>query len=56
MINKKKYSLKPKIFFDLLWKTETFKDVEIDENYNINLIHSKGFNCLGSVSAAEENY
>jgi DNA sulfur modification protein DndD len=41
------------IFFDLLWKTETFKDVKIDENYNINLIHSKGYNCLGSVSAAE---
>ena len=42
-----------KIFFDLIWKKETFKDVEIDDNYNINLIHSKGYNCLGSISAAE---
>lgn len=50
---KKIQSETKEIFFDLLWKTETFKDVEIDENYNINLIHSKGFNCLGSVSAAE---
>lgn len=42
-----------KIFFDLLWKKETFKDVKIDENYNINLIHKMNYDCLGSVSAAE---
>ena len=42
-----------KIFFDLLWKTATFKDVKIDKDYKINLIHEKGYDALGSASAAE---
>lgn len=42
-----------KLYFDLLWKKETFADVKIDDNYNINLIHVSGYECLGSVSAAE---
>ena len=41
------------VFFTLLWKKETFKDISISEDYNINLIHSMGYECLGSVSAAE---
>ncbi len=40
-------------FFNLLWKKETFNDVLIDDSYNINLIHHLGYECLGSVSAAE---
>lgn len=40
-------------FFELLWKKATFKDVKIDESYNVNLIHSMGYECLGSCSAAE---
>ena len=36
-----------KIFFELLWKKATFKDVKIDEEYNINLIHISGHDCLG---------
>jgi len=42
-----------KLFFELTWKRETFKDVTIDEEYNIHLIHSLGYECLGTVSAAE---
>lgn len=42
-----------RIFFELLWKKATFKDVKIDDEYNINLIHNSGYDCLGSVSAAE---
>jgi DNA sulfur modification protein DndD len=42
-----------KLFFELLWKKGTFKDVSIDEDYNLNLIHSMGYECLGSISAAE---
>lgn len=42
-----------KHFFDLIWKKETFSDVEIREDYSINLIHSKGYPCLGTVSAGE---
>lgn len=41
------------IFFELLWKKGTFKDVEISDNYDLTLIHALGYPCLGSVSAAE---
>lgn len=41
------------IFFKLIWKKETFKDIIITEDFDINLIHSMGFPCLGSISAAE---
>ena len=41
-------------FFKLIWKKDTFKDINIDEDYNVELIHSKtNTNCLGSASAAE---
>jgi len=42
-----------RLFFALAWKSETFGGIEIDENYNIHLIHSMGYDCLGSASAAE---
>ncbi|MBW4256595.1 AAA family ATPase [Methanobacterium sp. YSL] len=42
-----------KNFFQLLWKKETFKNVEIDNDYTVSLINSDGFECLGSCSAAE---
>jgi len=42
-----------KLFFELSWKKETFKDVTIDDSYNLNLIHYMGYECLGSLSAAE---
>ena len=41
------------IFLQLVWKKKTFKDISISENYDINLIHSMGYDCLGSVGAAE---
>ena len=31
-----------KIFFQLIWKKDTFKNVSIKNNYEINLIHHKG--------------
>jgi len=40
-------------FLDMVWKKETFRSVEIDLNYHIKLIHSLGFECLGTVSAGE---
>jgi DNA sulfur modification protein DndD len=42
-----------KHFFDLAWKKQTFGDVEIRDDYSINLIHSMGYPCLGSLSAGE---
>lgn len=41
------------LFFDLAWKRDTFRAVEIEPDYSINLIHSMGYECLGSVSAGE---
>lgn len=41
------------LFFQLIWKKQTFKDIKISENYEIDLIHSLGYSCLGSISAAE---
>jgi DNA sulfur modification protein DndD len=37
----------------LIWKKETFSKVEICEDYSIQLIHSLGYSCLGTVSAGE---
>jgi len=41
------------LFFKMIWKKETFRDVTIDESYNLNLIHAMGYECLGSVSGGE---
>lgn len=41
------------MFFNLIWKKETFKDINIGPNYNISLIHSMDYECLGTVGAAE---
>lgn len=42
-----------RIFLDLIWRKQTFEHVNIDEDYNIHLIHSMGYDSLGSVSAGE---
>ena len=41
------------LFFDLTWKSGTFEAVNVESDYNISLIHSMGYECLGSVSAGE---
>jgi DNA sulfur modification protein DndD len=40
-------------FFRLLWKRESFKSVQIREDYTIEVFDRDGRNCLGSLSAAE---
>jgi len=42
-----------KLFFKLIWKKESFDKIIIQEDYDINLLHSMGYECLGSISAAE---
>jgi DNA sulfur modification protein DndD len=42
-----------KQFFELIWKKESFKDVRIDENYNISVVHESGMEAMGSLSAGE---
>lgn len=40
-------------FFELIWKKETFKDVSIDKDYNISVIHQSGREGIGTLSAGE---
>lgn len=42
-----------RLFFELLWKERSFEEVRINNDYSISLIHRKGYECLGTVSAAE---
>jgi len=42
-----------KHFLDLIWKKETYKDIKIDGDYNISVIHQSGFEGLGTLSAGE---
>jgi len=42
-----------KMFFGLIWKKESFRDVLIDDYFNISLIHSMGYECLGTISGGE---
>lgn len=41
------------LFFGLLWKKSTFKDIKIDSKYNMSVIHELGYECLNDLSAAE---
>lgn len=40
-------------FFELIWKKEDYKDVKIDEDYNISVIHQSGIDGIGTLSAGE---
>lgn len=56
IISEMKVSLKKEVyetFINLLWKENTFKDVIINDDFSIDLIHKHGYPCLGSCSAAE---
>ena len=41
------------IFFDLVWKQDTYKRLVLGESYDIGLTHKDDYECLGSLSAAE---
>lgn len=43
-----------KLFFKFNWRKKTYKEVVIDEFYNVDVIDILGFSCRGSLSAAEE--
>jgi len=42
-----------KMFFELIWKKESFRNVLIDDHFNIRLIHSMGYDCMGTISGGE---
>ena len=43
------------LFLDFIWKENTFKEITLDEDYNLELYHNYGYPCLGSCSAAERS-
>ena len=40
-------------FRELMWKRQSFQAVSIDDEYSMSLIHVAGYDCLGTLSAAE---
>ncbi len=42
-----------KQFFELIWKREEYKDITIDEEYNISVQHQSGMEGIGTMSAGE---
>jgi len=40
-------------FFELIWKKDTYKEVKIDDNYNISVMHQSGLEGVGTLSAGE---
>ena len=40
-------------FKRLIWKDNTYQKIVIDEEYNVDLIHKRGYSAIGSTSAAE---
>lgn len=58
LINEMKIKISEETFqlFDsMIWKNNTYKQVVIDDNYNIDLINYDGYSALGSCSAAERS-
>lgn len=43
------------IFSSMVWKKNTYKEVTIDSNYNVDLLNYDGYSALGSCSAAERS-
>lgn len=42
-------------FLNLIWKKNVYTQVELDETYQLDLIHKDGYSCVGSCSAAERS-
>lgn len=42
-------------FLDLIWKKDVYTQIELDEKYQLDLIHKDGYSCVGSCSAAERS-
>lgn len=42
-----------KYFFDLIWKKDTFKELTINDDYEISVLSKHGSEALGSLSAGE---
>ncbi|MCK4981265.1 MAG: hypothetical protein KAS17_00005, partial [Victivallaceae bacterium] len=40
-------------FMKLIWKKSTYDRIELDEEFQLDLIHKDGYSCVGTCSAAE---
>lgn len=49
-------ALTEKTFLNLIWKKNTYNRVDIDNNYNVSLMHVDGYNNIGGCSAAEKAF
>jgi DNA sulfur modification protein DndD len=43
-------------FLKTIWKKETYKDVRIDEDYNISVLDQNGMEAIGTLSAGERQF
>ena len=41
------------IFFNIIWKQDTFEEVGIDPNFKLSIKHKRGYEALGDLSAGE---
>lgn len=41
------------LFFEIIWKKKTYKDVSIDDDFNISVIDNHGFESIDSLAAGE---
>lgn len=42
-----------KQFFNLIWNPTSFRDIKIDDDYNLSVIHKSGLESIGSLSAGQ---
>ncbi len=42
-------------FLDLIWKKNVYTQINLDDAYQLDLIHKDGYSCVGSCSAAERS-
>lgn len=42
-------------FNKFIWKKNTYKEIRLDKDYRLDLIHVEGYSCVGSCSAAERS-
>lgn len=54
-VKNKMEELTTNYFNRLVWKKNTYKNIELDDNYQLDLIHNDGYSCVGSCSAAERS-
>lgn len=51
---RKKMEVRTTYYFnELIWKKNTYDHIELDKDFQLDLIHKDGYSCVGTTSAAE---